>query len=121
MAVDDDWLAKHPHTPDGCEMSFATRAEIAAVTGDLDTRGFSKGRIEQWRVISLRDCISGRVTLHVLGVFHHPWLRLTSPIAVLASDRSRVRTRNSLYELGIAAEGEADPILLLEVALSLRR
>ena len=98
------------------EIGPATAPEVAAVTGDVDTIGAPRDRIDSWHLIAFRHVSEGIATLHVLGRVR-PWTaRITSDVAVLAADRSRVRTRNSLYALGSPAEGEPDlPLLLLVV------
>jgi hypothetical protein len=102
------------------ELGFATAAELAAVTGDVDAIGVPRGRIDHWRVIALRDRVIGHVTLHVLGRFGDARAWMTSAVAVLASNTSRVRTKNSVYVLGQPATGEPDLSLLLHVAFTLR-
>lgn len=102
------------------EIGLATDPESTAVTGDVDSRGQLRGRIDSWRVIAIRDRVVPETTLHVLGHFHDARAWLTSPIAVLTADRSLVRTRNSLYELGSPAQGEPDITLLLHTAYALR-
>jgi hypothetical protein len=102
------------------EIGFATAAEVASVTGDVDALGASRGRIDDWRVIALRNHLLGRVTLHVVGLFQEGRTRMTSEVAVIADNRSIVRTRNSVYALGTPATAEPDATLLLTVAFMLR-
>jgi hypothetical protein len=101
------------------ELGFATEPEIGAVTGDVDSVGDPKGRIHDWRFLAVRDPVARQVTLHVFGRLQTSRSLLTSSVAVVTPDRSRVRTRNSLYELGAAAEGEPDPMLLPSIAAAL--
>lgn len=102
------------------EVDFATEAELGAVTGGVDLFSRPRGRIDSWRVIALRDHVHPVVTLHVLGRFQDSRAWMTSPVAVMTPERSFVRTRNSLYALGEAAQGEPDITLLLHVAFVLR-
>jgi hypothetical protein len=101
-------------------VKLATVSEVAAVTGDVDTIGAPRGRIDGWHLIAFNHLSVGLATFHVLGYVRPGMARITSDVAVLAADRSHVRTRNSLYVLGSPAEGEPDIPLLLLVARVLR-
>jgi hypothetical protein len=101
-------------------IGLATAAELAAVTGDVDTVGAPRGRIDDWRVTALRHRAIALNTLHVLGRYHDSRSWLTSNVAVISSDQARVRTRNSVYLLGRPATGEPDVRLLLHIAFVLR-
>jgi hypothetical protein len=101
---------------DRLEVGLATEAELASVTGDLESRIAPVGRIDDWRVVALRDRTVAQTSMHIIGRFQKTRARMTSDIAVLTPDRACVRTRNSLYMLGEQATGEPDLILLLHVA-----
>jgi hypothetical protein len=101
-------------------IGLATAAELAAVTGDVDMVGAPRGRIDHWYVIAMRHQAIGLTTLHLLGHHHDSRAWLTSNVAVMAPDRARVRTRNSVYLLGEPATGEPDVTLLLRIAFVLR-
>lgn len=103
------------------EVGLATAAEQAAITGDVDTRATPRDTIKTWHLIALRDRTLGQTTMHVLGRVHPDVARITSYIAVLAPDRSHVRTKNSLYRLGPEGHGEPGLALIFLVAAALRR
>jgi hypothetical protein len=105
---------------DRFEVGLATAAELAAVTGGLDSPGTPRGRIDDWRVIALRHRAIHQTTLHLLGRFEDARAWLTSSVVAMAADHSRVRTRNSFYLHGLPAENEPDVTLLLHVAFVLR-
>ena len=113
----DDIVRRNRHV---LEIGLATASELAAVSGDVDTKGTPRARIESWHLIALRHRMLGRTTVHMLGhVRQAPWI--TSYVAVLAHDHSRVRTKNSLYKLRAEDHGEPGLILIFLVAATLRR
>lgn len=128
MSPNEDILSQVPRRLDDIvrrnrdlfEIGLATASELAAATGDVDSVGAPRGLIDGWHVIAFRDLSIGEASLHMLGYIRPGTGRITSDVVVLAADRSRVRTRNSLYLLGSPAVGEPDLPLLLLVAAVLR-
>jgi hypothetical protein len=102
------------------EVGYATVLELATVTGTVDTAGEPHRHIDDWRVIALRDRTTHRVTLHVVGRFKDSNARMSSRLAVLAQDHSRVWTRDSVYSLGEPAKTQSDLDLSLDVLRALR-
>lgn len=99
---------------------MATVDKVAAVTDCAPSAGAAKGVIDDWRLVALRHRAARLVTLHILGRFDsYAWM--TYYVPALSADRTRVRTKNSLYGLGQPGAGEPDLPLLLHVAHTLKR
>ncbi|HVS78341.1 MAG TPA: hypothetical protein VHE11_15485 [Steroidobacteraceae bacterium] len=113
----DDLVRRHR---DRLEIGLATAAELASVSGDVDAVDPPRGRIDGWHIMALRDRVVDSITLHVLGHVEDGRSWITSDVVVLASNRARVRTRNSLYLLGAQATGAPDLRLVLHAAYALR-
>lgn len=102
-------------------VELATDDELAAVTGDIQTDGVIRSEILHWHVVALRDLAQNQVTLHILGRLPSGASWITSPVRVIARDRSAVRTANSIYGLVRPADAEPELELVLHVAFSIRR
>jgi hypothetical protein len=102
-------------------VEVANDDELASATGDIRTQGDIRSEILGWHAIALRDLAHKQVTLHILGRLPTGTSWITSPINVIARDRSAVQTANSMYGLARPADGDPDIELVLHVAFSLRR
>ena len=102
------------------EVGLATAEEIADVTGRVAVAGREKGSIADWRIVALRHRPMKIITLHILGRFERWPAWFTSYVVALSVDRAHVRTKNSLYQLGRAANGEPEIVQLVHVAYVLK-
>lgn len=107
---------------DACEIGLATAAEIDALRGDIDApAGVEKDVLTDWRCIAFH-LRQGRTTrLVVLGeAMRQSVILCSSEIQVVSRDQTRVITRNSIYRLAQAGEGEPPLPHLLQLCATLR-
>ena len=101
------------------ELRLATASQLANVTGDIDGVGAVRGFLRDWHVIAIEDHLRSATSLHVVGT-HDMRSWITSDLLVLNPDRSLVRTRNSIYGLGLAAETDLSAAHLMTIVGALK-
>jgi len=105
---------------DTCEIGLAIPTEIDALRGDIDAPfGTEKDVLTDWRFIAFR-IRERRTALVLLGdAKRQGFILSTSEVQVVSRDGSRVRTRNSIYALARAGEGEPPLPHLLQLCATL--
>jgi len=103
-----------------CEIGLATPSEIDGLRGDIDApAGAEKDVLTDWRFIAFR-IRQHQTALVLLGDAERQSLILcTSEVQVASRDGARVRTRNSIYALARAGEGEPPVQHLLQLCATL--
>lgn len=103
------------------EIRLATQDEIDALRGEIDApTGAEKDVMCDWRLIAIRDRRQLIAQLVLLGdVWGKPTIRCTSEVLVISPNKQRIRTRNSIYGLTRAGEGEPPQIHLLHLCSTL--
>jgi hypothetical protein len=106
-----------------CELGLATKAEIDMLRGDIDApAGTEKDLLMDWRFVAFRFRQRRTTSLVLLGeAVRQRGLICTSEIQVVGFNELRVRTRNSIYALTRAGEGEPPLPHLLQLCATLRQ
>jgi hypothetical protein len=108
---------------DACEISLATEAEIEALRGDVDARvGAEKDLVTDWRFVAFRFRQRRMASLVLLGeAMRQDVILCSSEIQIVSRNVTRVRTRNAIYALARAGEGEPPLPHLLQFCATLHR
>jgi hypothetical protein len=105
-----------------CEIGLASDAEIEALRGDIDAPvGAEKDLLTDWRFVAFRFRQRRTTRLILLGeAIRQAVILCTSELQVISCNGPRVRTRNSIYALARAGEGEPPVPHLLQFCATLR-
>jgi hypothetical protein len=103
------------------EVDLATADERASVIDVFVPTGFLCGQLNDWHAVAIRDVVLKSTSIHLLGKHVIEGRLITSEVLAISPDRRVARTADSIYMLGVEADGDPPLDMLPTIADALVR